>query len=184
MANTDSPVGLWPRPGTGGDSTPRMREYSVIDTYTSAIGLGGPVQLAATGTAERLRASGAGITNILGVAANFVSRTGTSRKVNVFYLPDQEFEIQVADGAAAIATVADCIGANFSLLNFNTYNSTSRRAIAEVTGTGTAAKTLKHVQCVAVSKRIDKDEFSASWMGLVVKFIPNIHVFAKHTTTI
>jgi hypothetical protein len=159
-----------------------MREYTVADNYISAIGLGGPVQLSAGGTAERIRATTG--TNILGVAANFVSRTGTNRKVNVFCDPEQEFEIQVADGAGAIATVADCIGANFTLLNFNTYNSTTRRAICEVTGTGAAATTLRQVRCVAVSRRIDKDEFSASWLGLVVKFQPHLHVFSKHSTTI
>jgi hypothetical protein len=159
-----------------------MREFSVADAYTSAIGLGGPVQLSAGGTAERLRATS--VTNILGVAANFVSRTGTSRKVNVFYKPEQEFEAQVADGAGAIATIADCIGANFSLLNFNTYNGTTRRSICELTGTGAAATALRQVRCVAVSKRIDKDEFSASWLGLVVQFQRKLHVFSKQSTTV
>jgi len=182
MANTDAPVGLWPRPGTGGDSTPKMREFSVADAYTSAIGLGGPVQLSALGTVERLRATS--VTNILGVAANFVSRTGTSRKVNIFYEPTQEFEAQVADGAAVIASVSNCIGANFSLLNFNTYNGTTRRSICELTGTGASTHVNRQVRCVAVSRRIDKDEFSASWIGLVVQFQPRLHVFSKHSTTV
>lgn len=180
MPNTDAPVGLWPRPGTGGDTTPRMREYSVADGYTSAIGMGGPVQLAATGTAERLRAN----TNtvILGVAAHFVSRTGTSRKLMVFDDPDTLFEIQVDD--SSVTSVGVAIGANFSLLNFNTYNSTNQRSICEVDG-GTQSSTVANraVRCIGISKRIDKSAFT-SWTGLVVQIQPTQHVWGKSGNTV
>lgn len=176
MANTDAPVGLWPRLGVGGDATPRMREYSVADAYTSAIGMGGVVQLSAGGAAERLRANSVSV--ILGVAAHFVSRTGTSRKLMVFDDPDTIFEIQIDD--ASITGIADCVGANFSLLNFNTYHSTNQRSIAEIDGgTGSNVVAARPVRCIGVSKRIDKDEFSSSWTGLIVKLQPSLHVWGK-----
>jgi len=181
MANTDAPVGLWPRPGTGGDTTPRMEQYLVADAYISAIGLGGPLELLAGGTVRRLTANGT--SNLIGVAAHFVSRSGTGRTVMVFNDPNTEFEIQTDD--ATVASVADCLGANFSLLNFNTYHSTNQRSICEVNGdTASNLVASRPVRCIGVSKRIDKDEFSASWIGLIVKFQPSLHVFAKAGNTV
>lgn len=180
MANIDSPFGLWPAKGTGGSTGPRVTEYTVGSGLR--IGKGSPLILEADGQVSIMETTAQSV--IIGVAAHWVSSTGSGRVVKVFDDPDTIFEIQTDDNNTS--TIADAIGANFSILTPAAVNGTTMRSIAEADGSSAAVAgaDTNPLRCVATSRNVRRDEFNTSFLGLHVIFNPEMHVYSKGTDTI
>jgi len=178
--------GVLPVVGTGGSSTPKVREYSVVNGYITAIGQHHPVCLVASGNVERYASTaGAKSSAIVGIAAHFVSSTGTGRKVAVYDDPNQLFEIQFAGNTTT--NLAGTVGLNFKVRNPNTYNSTMRGSLMLLDPSSGSATNItpgiRPFKCIALSRNVDKDEIvaSGSYLGVIVKFNQNCHLYAKGT---
>ncbi len=186
MAGSNKLVrGFWPVVGSGGSTTPKVREYHVADATTNSIGQGHPVILEATGTVTRL-ATIAGSSLFVGVAAHFVSRSGTGRTVAVYDDPRQLFEVQLDDNSAT--NRAAIVGLNFRAVSANTYNSTTHQSMILLDGSLGAATSstlgLSFFKAIALSRNVDKDETGASvsYIGVIGQFNPETHVWAKDSS--
>ena len=171
MANVDSPRGFWPAVGTGGSTTPRLREYA-IKPGAPSIGQGDVVVMTATGASLYV----AGNTAIIGTAAAQWTSGGTLRTVRVFDDPEQQF---VGQQDGAISAAAAAVGNYFSLVVV-ARNSTTLMSKFEIdTSTSATAQALHPIQVIAISRRVNDSAVAASWTDCVVQFNPNFHLWAK-----
>ncbi len=173
MANSDSPNGLWPVAARDG-TTPIVREYTVSQTYGSAIGANALVSLGPLGPIRFAAAS----TAVIGVSENFVASTTAAAglaspkaKLSVYVDPDQRYHIQTDDNTAT--TLAAFQGNHFSVQGIGTYNTTTLQSKEEAkTGGGVADKVLV---CEDVYSRVDQ-VINTSYTRIVVFINPMSHL--------
>lgn len=173
MANTNDPLGLTPADGIGGSQGAKTHEYDV--NAAASIGQGGLV-IRASGYAARYVQ---GSQSILGVAAHFVSSTGSNRTIMVYDDPDQRFIGQTS--ANTIQNSQTFVGQCYPVTGVALVNTTWNAAKLEILETGAGvASALNTLQCVDVSGKVG-NTVNTSWTRLVVQIVKQNHVYGAIT---
>lgn len=178
MPNINAPFGMWPTEGTGGSSTPRIRKYTVAPGYTTQIGKGSPVILAATGTVQRLITTNT--TVFVGVAANhWVSGSG---RYDVFVFDDPKTIFEIQADAADIGQ--EDVGLNYAFasvgtvtVGVNTTTLISKATLASAGGLAAAGS--KPMKLIGVSTDIRRNLQNVSWTGCQVRVNQAAHIWDK-----
>jgi hypothetical protein len=117
---------------------------------------------------------------ILGVAANFVSSSGSGRTCMVYDDPNQVFEAQMDDNT--VTTEADGLGACFKITD-GAPNAVTGISTQEIDGdTEGSAGVLTCLQAVQLGQGIFNSA-ADSWTRWQVKIVPNQHVFGRDSST-
>lgn len=171
-ANRDAPRGFRPVRGVGGAAAMKTHRYP----WTSAaarVGKHGLVSMAS----GRATAYAAKSTAILGVAAHFVSSTGSGREVYVYDDPNQVFEGQMDDNTATTERIA--VGACYGVSGANGVNTTNSMSKEEIDGDVTGAWNLTNCLQVVDGGLQVLNSFADTWTAFQVKISRKSHVWAK-----
>lgn len=180
MPNLDGRFGLRPRTAPGG-TVPLVRE---MQATTIVIYQGALLQLTTGGLVSAIDAT-AGPSSYVGVSAQYLAAgtpASTSRVIQVYVDPEQEYLIQSDDGA--ITVVSDYVGRYGSMISNTAGNTSTLQAQGElnssyVAATGTTAAPLR-VQYLdsAVDNAIAAGSATdSSNANFVVKIDPAKHLF-------
>ena len=175
-ANTDTPNGFKPVRGVGGSATFRTNEYPV--TGGTPIGKHEVVLLVGGLCTGWATAGDDG--QILGVAANFVSSTGSNRTCQVYDDPNQVFEAQ-EDGNTIDSKIKG-LGGLFKITDGapSAVTGISQQEI-DSEASGATEGVLTCLQIVGFGLGIT-NSVSDSWTRWQVKIVPGQHVFARDET--